>query len=174
MKTVFTSLVLIFITINLASADILTLSNGAQFSGDVKRIKDCEVIFKFQKHRYSIPVADIEYIGFTNPNSDVLNEYENLSGSDKCLKGTFDASYHKGDGTAFALGVLFGPFAVIGEAVASPSPYNGKETMMLSKNKGLFNDPAYLTCYSKNVRKKHTGSAALGWAAWILLILAVG
>ena len=71
----------------------------------------------------------------------------------------------------FFLGVLFGPFAMIGTALANPTPEKGKLTYMLSKNKDQFSDPQYLSCYKKKAKGQLIGMEASGWGAWIVLVL---
>jgi hypothetical protein len=46
-----------------------------------------------------------------------------------------------------------------------------KQTYMISKNKDQFNDPEYLSCYKKKAQGQLIGMEALGWGAWVLLIL---
>ena len=69
------------------------------------------------------------------------------------------------------LGGLFGPFAKVGAAIATPRPMNGKGTVGLSENKDLFDDPLYLKCYAKKARGKNVGNTALGWGAWLIFVL---
>ena len=96
----------------------------------------------------------------------------NLSNNDACLKGMIDAQqFHGKVGAHVLLGFLFGPFAVIGAALANPTPYKGGTTVMLSKNRELFNDPAYLNCYKKKAKGKNAGNAAIGWGMWIALAI---
>lgn len=68
------------------------------------------------------------------------------------------------------MGVLFGPFAVIGAALGKPTPYTGKDTVLMSTNKDSFTNPDYLSCYSKKARGQNVTNALLGWAAWIIFI----
>jgi hypothetical protein len=80
-------------------------------------------------------------------------------------------AFHGKRGGHFVLGVLFGPFAVIGTAVSNPTPERGARTYMMSKNKELFSDPEYLTCYRKKAKGQLIGMEFLGWGAWILIVL---
>ncbi|MBN1597602.1 MAG: hypothetical protein JW894_04870 [Bacteroidales bacterium] len=97
-----------------------------------------------------------------------------ISMTDKCIHGTNDADNLHGKGAAhFIYGVAFGPFALIGAAVSTPTPETGIRTTMMSPNKSLFNDPSYRTCYTQKARKKNIGNAALGWATWVLAVLVV-
>jgi hypothetical protein len=91
---------------------------------------------------------------------------------DKCLNGKLDAEhYHGKRGGHFVLGVLFGPFAMIGTLVSSPTPERGKQTYLMSKNKDRISDPLYLSCYKKKAKGQLIGMEGLGWAAWVLLTL---
>ena len=158
------------------AADILRLNNDQMFEGEVKRIRDCEVIFKTDGQRFVIPASDIHSIVFEDPKNKVYTNYmqqvENQS--DKCMNGRLDAeTYHGKKGGHFVLGVLFGPFAMIGTALANPTPDKGARTYMLSQNKDQFSDPAYLSCYKKKAKGQLIGMEALGWGAWVLIILLI-
>lgn len=172
MKKLITILLTILISTVIFGVDVVTLNNQKSFEGKVKAIKNCTVKFKVNGETYFIPGYDIYSIEFENPNDRVLKAYLSLDDPDKCLKGQQDADlYHGKAGAHVAYGVLFGPFALIGAAVASPSPQTGSKTLMMSKNKNLFDDPAYLTCYKKKAVGKNVGNAGLGWVAWVLFVL---
>jgi len=158
------------------AADILTLTNEMVFEGKVIKIKDCAVVFKADGNKYLIPATDIHSIEFENVADEVLVSY--LSTPDgnpnKCLNGRLDAeSYHGKKGGHFFLGALFGPFAMIGTALANPTPHKGRLTYLLSQNKDQFNDLEYLSCYKKKAKGQLIGMEALGWGAWILLLLII-
>ena len=154
-------------------ADVLTLLNGHAFEGSVQKIKGCSIVFKCEKEKYTIPADSIYSIEFVDVNDPVYTEYMGLSDSDACLKGTLDAQqFHGKAGMHIVLGFLFGPFALIGAAVANPNPYNGRNTMMMSKNRESFSDPIYLQCYKKKAKGRNVGNTALGWGIWVVLLLA--
>uniref|UniRef100_UPI0032178EC2 hypothetical protein n=1 Tax=uncultured Draconibacterium sp. TaxID=1573823 RepID=UPI0032178EC2 len=166
--------VLVLFSFMSKAADVITLNNQMAFEGKVKKIKDCTVKFKMGSDIYEIPSDDIFSVQFENPNDKVLLAYQKISDSEKCLKGRSDADiYHGKAGLHIALGVLFGPFAVIGAAAGNPTPEKGKDTYIMTKNREMFSDPAYLTCYKKKAKGQNVGNTALGWAAWVLLLLAV-
>lgn len=174
------NLILIIFAILLYSAvfagDVLTLTNEMTFEGSVTKIKNCEIVFKSEGKKYNIPASDVFSIAFEDTNNKVYNKYLEIANDDpgKCLNGRLDAeNYHGKKGGHFALGFLFGPFAMIGTALADPTPEKGKDTYMLSKNKDQFENPEYLSCYKKKARGKLIGMEALGWGAWILLLLAL-
>jgi hypothetical protein len=174
MKTNATILLMFFISSIMFGGDIVTLNDQKSFDGKVKSIKNCVVKFKVNGETYFIPAYDIFSIEFENPNDKVLKAYLSLDDPDKCLKGQQDADlYHGKAGAHVAYGVLFGPFALIGAAVASPTPQTGSKTLMMSKNKDLFSDTTYLVCYKKKAIGKNVGNAALGWAAWVLFVLMI-
>jgi hypothetical protein len=153
-------------------ADVLTLLNGQAFEGKVLKIKECSLVFKCEKEKYFIPADSIFSVEFDNVNDPVYEAYMNLSNNDACLKGMVDAQqFHGKVGAHVLLGFLFGPFAIIGAALANPTPYKGGTTVMLSKNRELFNDPAYLNCYKKKAKGKNAGNAAIGWGMWIALAI---
>lgn len=156
-----------------SNSDVLILNNQKVFTGEIVRVKGCDVVFKFNKEKFTIPMADIQALDFANKNS---KEYKRFYAfqldAESCAKGVNDASaYHGKGGLHFALGALFGPFTVIGAAVSNPTPASGANTAALSSNKELFNDAEYLSCYTKKARGKNVGNSAAGWGAWILFLL---
>lgn len=175
-KTTWTLLLVFVSTILFATnPDVLTLMNDMQFMGKVKKITTCEAKFKTDEGTFWVPATDIESVQFGNPNDKVLEAYAKMDASEKCLKGSDDAkSLHGKVGGHVALGALFGPFAVIGAAVAKPDPYRGKNTARLSKNENLFDDPAYLSCYKKKAKGKNIGNVVLGWGIWIAAVIIAG
>ncbi len=172
-KTFFTFIAITFAYVAFAG-DILTLNNQMIFEGKVIKIKDCTVVFKAEGNKYIIPAADIFSLEFENIEDPVYKDYIEVADltENKCLKGQLDAeNYHGKKGGHYVLGLLFGPFAMIGTALANPTPDKGKRTYMISQNKELFNDLEYLSCYKKKAKGQLIGMEALGWGTWILLIL---
>lgn len=155
------------------SSDILTLNNDMVFEGKVKKItKNCVVVFKAQGKRYLVPADEIYSIEFEDVNDKIYTDFLQLNDSDKCLKGSNDAdAFHGKKGGHFVLGFLFGPFSMIGTAIANPNPMNGARTGQMSKNQNLFDDPNYLKCYKKKAKGQLIGMEALGWGSWILIAL---
>lgn len=175
-KITMTFTVLIF-TLATFAGDILTLTNEMVFEGKITKIKDCAVVFKTDGNKYIVPTTEIFSLQFENTSDKVYTEYMKMDDGDpnKCLNGRLDAeNYHGKKGGHFVLGVLFGPFAMIGTALANPTPDKGKQTYMLSKNKEQFSDPEYLSCYKKKAKGQLVGAEALGWGAWILFVLVLG
>jgi hypothetical protein len=115
----------------------------------------------------------VAYRNVNVKNEGLRERNEFVAEQSKCTAGTLDAeAYHGRKGGAIALGALFGPFALVGTAlVANPTPDKGARTYMMSKNKELFNDPEYLSCYKKKAKGQLVGQTGLGWAAWALLVL---
>ncbi len=158
----------------LYAGDVLTLMSGQSFDGAVKRIKKCSILFEGGGDVFEIPAEEIYSLVFEDPENKVYVDYIEMiaEGESKCLLGTADADqYHGKAGVHFLLGVLFGPFAMIGTAVADVTPYTGKSTMMMSKNKEHFSDYEYLQCYRRKAKGKLIGMEGLGWASWVLFIL---
>ena len=60
---------------------------------------------------------------------------------------------------------------MLGTALANPTPDKGKRTYEMSKNKKHFDDLEYLSCYKKKAKGQLIGMEAIGWGAWILLVL---
>lgn len=174
MKTLILSLSLLLTTF-IANADVLTLMNGQAFQGEVRKIKNCEIVFVASGDKYYIPADSIFSIQFEDVNNKVYQDYLALANDPQaCLKGTTDAQqFHGKAGAHVLLGFLFGPFAMIGAALASPNPYNGRMTPFASQNKDLFNDPVYLKCYKKKAKGRNVGYATLGWGIWIMIVIAI-
>ena len=174
MRKITLSLVAILWSMAAFAGDILTLNNDMVFEGKVTKIKNCEVIFKAGGNKYTVPATDIFSIEFEETQQKVYTDYLKMVGEnpEKCLKGRLDAeNFHGKKGGHFILGVLFGPFAMIGTALANPTPEKGRRTYLYSKNKDQFSDLEYLSCYRKKARGQLIGMEALGWGAWILFVL---
>lgn len=174
MKKIVLTFVMILFIIESFAGDILTLNNEMVFDGKVTKIKDCAVVFKANGKKYIIPASEIFSIQFENTEDKVYTEYLKLLEKDPelCLKGRLDAeNYHGKKGGHFVLGLLFGPFAMVGTLLSNPTPERGKDTYMMSKNKDNFSDPEYLSCYRKKAKGQLIGMEALGWGTWILLLL---
>jgi hypothetical protein len=173
MKKLVCLIFLISITNSLFSKDILKLTNQLTFSGKVIYIKNCEIKFKATNGKiFKIPASDIHSVEFENSSDKVLTYYLNIidSTTDKCLRGNLDGGrLHGKAGIHVGLGVLFGPFAVIGAAFGNPSPSKGSKTNRISENKNLFQDPTYLYCYKKEARQNNVKYTALGWLSWVVV-----
>lgn len=177
MKHLFTTLSFCAIAALSFASDIITLTNDSTFIGKVKRIKKCTVVFEVDNEKYDIPASDIYSIQFGDTTDAVYRKHLELLQDDPnaCLNGINDAiNFHGKKGGHVLLGFLFGPFAMIGTALANPSPYKGQETPYASKNSALFTDPAYLKCYKKKAKGQLIGMEALGWGIWIVIVLASG
>jgi hypothetical protein len=176
MKRIVLFFSIVFFYLTSFAYDILTLTNGYKFEGEVVEINNCDVHFlATDGFVYIIPSIDIFSLCFENPSSKIYVDYlNNISNDDpdKCMKGRMDAdNYHGKEGIHVALGILFGPLAIIGAAVSNPTPQKGKDTYAMSQNKDLFQDPVYLNCYTKKARNKNVTNAAIGWGTWILILL---
>ena len=176
MKKIVLTVVVALFAIASFAGDVLTLTNEMVFEGQVTRIKDCSVLFKADGKKYIVPATEIYTIQFENPENKVYTDYMKMAEGDpnKCMNGRVDAdNYHGKKGGHFVLGVLFGPFAMIGTALSNPTPERGRNTLMMSKNKDQFSDPEYLSCYRSKAKGQLVGMEALGWGAWILLLLVI-
>jgi hypothetical protein len=156
------------------AGDLLTLNNSMAFEGKVVRIKKCEVVFKTNGRKYEIPASEIYSIQFGDVQDHVYLNFMESRQVGNCLKGRYDAeTFHGKRGGHFVLGMLFGPFAMIGTALSKPTPARGRDTMLLSPNKDLFSDPEYISCYMKRAKGQLIGMEAAGWGAWILFVVLV-
>jgi hypothetical protein len=178
------SIMFMFFAINLIAQnnyeEVLYLKNGSVIRGLItEHIPDQSIkIQTNDKNIFVYQISEIDKITKELRTSSLNDQYQISNGnqtndnSSKCLKGQLDAeNYHGKKGTHFALGVLFGPFAMIGTAVSEPTPQRGKRTLIMSKNKDQFNDPIYLSCYKKKAKGQLIGMEALGWGAWLLLLI---
>ena len=158
------------------AGDIVTLKNLQVFDGKVTKIKDCTVIFKVAGQKYHIPVADVQLIQFEDQQDQVYLRYLKQLEVDpgKCVNGRLDAvNYHGKKSSHIALGFLFGPFALLGTAMANPTPDKGQLTHRMSDNSELFNDPDYLSCYKKKAKGKLIGAESIGFGISLLMVLLI-
>ncbi len=159
---------------NVNAADILVLKSEHVFKGELKKIELKNAVFLCEGNYYDIPKSEIKEIwrdieGDSLVGVDFLKENEDL-----CLKARTDASmYHGRKVGHFCLGFFCGGFALIGTAIANPSPYRGKDTLMKSVNKDKFDDPVYLQCYRRTAKKEMLMTETAGWLSWIILVLAL-
>jgi hypothetical protein len=180
------SIVFLLLAINLKGQnnyeEVLYLKNGSVIRGVViEQVPDQTVkiqtkdknIFVYQFNEIEkITKEEVHAISNDQSQQKSSNNKSSNDNSTKCLNGQLDAeNYHGKKGTHFVLGVLFGPFAMIGTAVSEPKPQRSKQTLMMSNNKDQFNDPNYLSCYKKKAKGQLIGMEALGWGSWILLLL---
>lgn len=130
---------------------------------------------------YTILKSDVFMIRYENGTKDIFsneetadsNKISNLTisaSTDNCLKGKVDAHlFHGRESGNFFSGFLFGPFGVIGAALSSPKPKT--TTFVMSKNKDLFKDTFYLSCYKRKARGMNVFYSSLGWASWIFVYI---
>lgn len=176
MKSIFLTLIIAFISFSSFASDILTLTNELVYEGKVTKIKDCEIVFKINHEKYLIPASEIYSIEFENHEDKVYTNYMRMATNEpnKCFTAKLDAeNFHGKKGGHFILGLLFGPFAIIGTALANPTPYDGRHTLLQSQNKDQFNDLEYLTCYKRKAKGQLIAAEALGWAAWVAFVFAI-
>ena len=174
MKKLFLTVIASLLFVSLFAGDILTLTNNKVFYGKVKKIKNCEIVFKAQHKKYYVPVDSIFSIQFKDVNDPIYVDYlESLkSDTNKCLLGQLDAEiYHGKKAGHFALGFLFGPFAMIGTALSNPTPQKSTKTLLSSKNKALFDDLEYLSCYKKKAKNDLLLWETAGCCSYGLLFL---
>lgn len=159
---------------SVSAKDVLTLRNSMRFEGTVVSVRDSIAEFSAAGTVYEIPLVDISEIILEDTSSRAYSDLINLGLEDvnPCQLGHMDAElYHGKKCGHFVLGVLFGPFALIGTALSNPTPERGSDTYAMSKNQNYFSDPCYLSCYKKKARSTLLVAEALGWATWILLMI---
>ena len=179
MKKLILSLLTVVTVISAQAFDKLTLTNGMQFQGDVVKVKAFSVMFKTEVGKVEVPAKDIYSVEFENPNDEQFLEYiailNSADSADKCMNGQMDAQrYHGKKAGHLVLGLLFGPWAIIGTAiVANPTPYNAENnnTVGLSQNKDQFNDALYLMCYKREAKKTLIGREFAGFSVQLAGVL---
>ena len=166
-------------TLNSFAKDVITLQNQQKFEGKIVKLKDCSIVFKVEEKRYEIPSDNIFSIEFENTQNKLYHNYlkQAMVNENLCFQGQMDAqNFHGKKGGHFVLGVLFGPFAILGTALANPSPFNASNSMMMmsSEDKSKYSDPQYLSCYKRKAKGQLIAMEAAGWGAWIIFILMAG
>ena len=174
MKKTCILLMLVLVGYTSTAKDILILKNQQKFEVKIKKIKDCAVVFKIGRDKYTIPADEIHAIEFENTQDKVYTDYlQRLSTTENlCLKARHDATNFHGKKVGhFFLGVLFGPFAIIGTALVNPTPYSSSNTLLLSSNKDYFSSPEYLICYRKRAKGSLITMEALGYFSYYMVYL---
>jgi len=175
----FISIVAFGINFSLLAKDLITLNNSQKFEGKVVKLKDCSLIFKSNGAKFEIPAESIFSIEFDDLNNKLYKAYlyESMSNYNLCFQAQIDAkNFHGKKESHFILGLLFGPFAIIGTALANPTPYNSSNMIMMGDGRDdpKFSDPVYLDCYKKKAKSGLIGVEGLGWLSWILILLVAG
>lgn len=168
------SLLILFVVImnSVSANDILTLKNNMHFKGTVLSVNDSLLFFNVERNVYEIPLQDISIVTIQDTSSTAFSDLKALTKDDPCFAGQVDANrFHGKKGVHFVLGALFGPFAMIGTALCTPTPADGKDTYLMSENQDYFTDSAYLNCYVKAARRQMIKWDAIGWGCWVLLSL---
>ena len=156
------------------SADVLTLTNGASFEGKLKKVNSCSVNFSFGGDTYTIPASDIESVLMEKMSRKMAQRITALAADgNNCFTGTMDGSNHGKGGGHFAAGFFFGIFGIIGVAVTNRQPFNSANPQIPGKNKELWNDAEYLSCYNKKARGAAVTNAALGTLGYFLILLSL-
>ncbi len=153
--------------------DILTLKGNLKFSGEIIKIKKCIIHFRTSNYIYYIPASDINSIEFEYPNNKARSRYLTVQDSNKCVLGRTDANkYHGKEAGHFALGFLLGPWAILGAAVANPTPEKSVDTINMSENHDLFYDPTYLKCYKKKAIAQNVTFTSIGFGVFLAFYVA--
>jgi hypothetical protein len=173
-KFLFSSFAFLVISFASNAADFILLNNNLFFEGKILDIKKEVIVFKSQSGIFDIPIVDVCEIFVENQSHSISGYKINDDEQSLCLKAKTDAaSYHGKKVGHFCLGFLFGGFALIGTAFSNPTPYKGKETLLMSKNKASFDDPVYLDCYKKTAKRELLLAETAGWVSWIILLVAL-
>lgn len=158
--------------------DVIFLNSGHSFTGKIKKFSFCETEFQVNRAIYVIPNSEIQNIQFLKRKGEKYKTYLNyleLSPSnvnvENCILGTRDADqFHNKRAKHVIFGILFGPFATIGAAIGSPSPYKD-DALTLSENQALFDNYDYIKCYKSKAKSKNVMDTLIGWGIWILAVI---
>ena len=166
------------------SQDILIKTSGDSITVNVLESGLTEI--KYKKYEdphditYGILKTEVSMIRYGSGRIErfvdgkIAEDEVSLSPEEKCSCGKSDAAMYHGKKTGhFVLGLFFGPYAMIGTAIAKQTPQKGSHTYELSKNKKLFTDPYYLRCYRKKAKGDLLGMEAQGLIAGIVIPLAI-
>jgi hypothetical protein len=165
MKKLYSLTIIFFLCFALQAADVVTLKNQQKFEGKITKISTNSLEFKAARNCYEIPLTEIEAIAFSNANNPILIALLDDSLTvDNCMKGRKDAKklIYKLPGFVF-LGMFGGPFPLIFIKFSKPLPQKEPMITSRSENKVLFDDPAYLNCYQKQVKKQNMLAVGVGW-----------
>ncbi|MCF8202252.1 MAG: hypothetical protein K9J18_04105 [Crocinitomicaceae bacterium] len=165
MKKLHSLTIIFFLCFALQAADVVTLKNQQKFEGKITKISTNSLEFKAARNCYEIPLTEIEAIAFSNANNPILIALLDDSLTvDNCMKGRKDAKklIYKLPGFVF-LGMFGGPFPLIFIKFSKPLPQKEPMITSRSENKVLFDDPAYLNCYQKQVKKQNMLAVGVGW-----------
>jgi len=158
------------------AGDILTLNNQMSFEGKVVKIKGCDVLFKCEGKKFLVPAEDILVVKFENTADPIYTSFmsnDSLAQA-RCLQGRYDAEmFHGKSGEHFILGFLFGPLAMIGTALANPTPTKAQFFDLMSVDKKKLSSPNYLYCYTRKARRLLVGREAAGWGTWVVLFVGI-
>ncbi len=165
MKKLYSLTIIFFLCFALQAADVVSLKNQQKFEGKITKISTNSLEFKAARNCYEILLTEIEAIAFSNSNNPILIALLDDSLTvDNCMKGRKDAKmlFYKLPGFVF-LGMLGGPFPLIFIKFSKPLPQKEPMITSRSENKVLFDDPAYLNCYQKQVKKQNMLAVGVGW-----------
>lgn len=163
------------------SQDVLILKNGDELQTKITEVGISEVKYKMYDNQtgpiHVILKSEIFMIKYENGTKELIKSNVSIinvggyNNADVCKKGQKDAElYHGKTGKHMLGGFLLGPFAVIGSALANPTPEKGDKTLEMSKNRDeINNDFYYRDCYIKKARTKNIVNTFAGWAGWLLL-----
>lgn len=158
----------------LQAADVVIMKDGHGFSGKIVSIKQGILKLKWQDDRLFIPLEEVERVEFEDPENKLagISFMNPVPQGENCIAGQQDAEmFHGKYGGHVVLGFFFGPFALIGTALASPYPHRGRHTAAMSQNKELFDNPEYALCYKRKAKARLLGAEAIGWGAWLVIAL---
>lgn len=155
------------------AADYVTLKNQMRFKGEILQLNQNGILFFSNSKHYLIPTTDIAKLEFNQSSNNALIKYLTTQDDDAeaCIKGEQDAKkYHGKRGIHFISGMMLGPIAFMITGLSSPTPDKGMFTYNFSKNKALFSDHAYISCYELAAKKQHFIMNGLGSLTSITLL----
>lgn len=172
-------------TIVVAGCDTIILKNGDKIGAKISEIGISEIKYKKCDYTdgptYTMRKSDVFMVKYPNGSSEIFAdsragekpkdpenntpEKNELTNSEKYVKGQIDASQNHLSGAWFLAGLFLALIGVLIAALSNPSPWSGDSE--------LSGDLAYREGYKKEARRMNTSSAATGWFAWLIILLLI-
>jgi hypothetical protein len=160
------------IAFNLSAFDVIELTNGKTFKGEIVKVNKCSIDFAMEDNVFSIPASDIVYAEFAKISKRRVSKINRvLSNGDNCLAGTSDGSMHGHKGGHFCAGFFGGLIGFVIVAVVDRTPSKSGNVVIAADNKSLWSDSSYLMCYEKASKKEAMKMAGIGWGSFLILYI---
>lgn len=174
--------------------DIIRISSGHSYVGRIYGIEEMEILFTgINQTDYAVPISDILSIKFEDPDTEIANEFKQLTSElmeyevmtdgtelpignsdDPYLQGRYDAQgYHGKGGGYFAAGVFLGPAGylfLIGDNRFTPNNAKFREEFVFDRD---LDDWQYMQGYELACKRRQASFITGGVAINTLLSLMI-